>query len=441
MNISKTELSGALSALGKLICRTSPLAEYKSLQIETTQNALFLRTASLNETLEYQILTAVDQKFDLCVNFDEFRDAVRNCRSKNVQLEFQQENNTLLTGERQLQVSQIKLPVIERAETCDSVIFKDGFLDLLKRMAPVVDTHNARKIMHGINVSKEGLTVTNGRELLHIPMELALMPQLTIPLPFGLFMTKETSAGVLEWWQNTGVTYIRISVGNWTWITNALQGDYPDWHKVIPDDSSLYNSIQYSPETCEVLLQWCKNIPDSRDDVTAVSVSSREKDMIHLEVNDMELDVSAELNGDWNTLVIHLNKMSFQRLLSLGHTTLRFHDCYSPLTADGGTGRYITMPIRKIERTQQIQTTETDKEKENMNQQVTEPVQEAEECVSNPMDELMNVIESCRLKLKAVTEEATLLSRKVREVQLAQKQKERDFIQARRAIERIRMAI
>ena len=59
MNISKTELSGALSALGKLICRTSPLAEYKSLQIETTQNALFLRTASLNETLEYQILTAV----------------------------------------------------------------------------------------------------------------------------------------------------------------------------------------------------------------------------------------------------------------------------------------------------------------------------------------------------------------------------------------------
>ena len=76
-----------------------------------------------------------------------------------------------------------------------------------------------------------------------------------------------------------------------------------------------------------------------------------------------------------------------------------------------------------------------------MNQQVAEPVQETEECVSNPMDELMNVIESCRLKLKAVSDEANLLSRKVREVQLAQKQKERDFIQAKRAIERIRMAI
>ena len=38
-------------------------------------------------------------------------------------------------------------------------------------------------------------------------------------------------------------------------------------------------------------------------------------------------------------------------------------------------------------------------------------------------------------------EESALLSRKVKEVALAQKQKERDFVQAKRAIERIRMAI
>jgi len=37
--------------------------------------------------------------------------------------------------------------------------------------------------------------------------------------------------------------------------------------------------------------------------------------------------------------------------------------------------------------------------------------------------------------------EMKALSRKVREVALAQKQKERDFVLARRAIERIRMAI
>ena len=43
--------------------------------------------------------------------------------------------------------------------------------------------------------------------------------------------------------------------------------------------------------------------------------------------------------------------------------------------------------------------------------------------------------------MKASFDEVSALARKVKEAQIAQKQKERDFIQARRAIERIRMAI
>ena len=60
---------------------------------------------------------------------------------------------------------------------------------------------------------------------------------------------------------------------------------------------------------------------------------------------------------------------------------------------------------------------------------------------SNPMEELTASIEAFKLRLKAISDESNALSRKVREVALAQKQKERDFVLARRAIERIRMAI
>jgi hypothetical protein len=59
----------------------------------------------------------------------------------------------------------------------------------------------------------------------------------------------------------------------------------------------------------------------------------------------------------------------------------------------------------------------------------------------SPMDELTNCIEAFKLKIKTIADEAGQLARKVKEVQLVQKQKERDFIQAKRAIERIRMAI
>ena len=60
---------------------------------------------------------------------------------------------------------------------------------------------------------------------------------------------------------------------------------------------------------------------------------------------------------------------------------------------------------------------------------------------TNPLDELAISIEAFKLKIKTISDEAAQLARKVKEVQIAQKQKEREFVQARRAIERIKMAI
>ena len=59
----------------------------------------------------------------------------------------------------------------------------------------------------------------------------------------------------------------------------------------------------------------------------------------------------------------------------------------------------------------------------------------------NPLEELGNSIEAFKLKLKVAFDDLAALARKVKEVQIQQRQKERDFIQAKRAIERIRMAI
>ena len=59
----------------------------------------------------------------------------------------------------------------------------------------------------------------------------------------------------------------------------------------------------------------------------------------------------------------------------------------------------------------------------------------------NPLEELGNSIEAFKLKLKVAFDDLAALACKVKDVQIQQRQKERDFIQAKRAIERIRMAI
>ena len=58
----------------------------------------------------------------------------------------------------------------------------------------------------------------------------------------------------------------------------------------------------------------------------------------------------------------------------------------------------------------------------------------------NPLDELSVSIEAFKQKLKASFDEVAALARKVKEAKIAQRQKERDFVQARRVLERIRMA-
>ena len=59
----------------------------------------------------------------------------------------------------------------------------------------------------------------------------------------------------------------------------------------------------------------------------------------------------------------------------------------------------------------------------------------------DPMEELNHGIDELRGRLKLLLDETGVLTRKVKEAVLRQKQKERDFILAKRAIERIKMAI
>ena len=58
----------------------------------------------------------------------------------------------------------------------------------------------------------------------------------------------------------------------------------------------------------------------------------------------------------------------------------------------------------------------------------------------NPFDELLANIEDMKAKCKALFDDSAAMARKVREVAIAQRQKEREYQQTKRTIERIRTA-
>ena len=100
IEVNKNTLAGAFGALGKLICRTSPLAICKSIKIESEDGTLRLSTCGLTEVITFELETDSEEEFSCIVGFDEFRDAVRSGRNKTVEVAF--EAGLLLVGDRYL---------------------------------------------------------------------------------------------------------------------------------------------------------------------------------------------------------------------------------------------------------------------------------------------------------------------------------------------------
>ena len=100
IEVNKNTLAGALSALGKLICRTSPMTLFKSIKVESADGKLRLTTCGASEEIAFELESNSEDVFCCMVGFDEFRDAVKSGRNKTVGLAY--EAGVLSVGDRYL---------------------------------------------------------------------------------------------------------------------------------------------------------------------------------------------------------------------------------------------------------------------------------------------------------------------------------------------------
>ena len=63
IEVNKNTLAGAFGALGKMICRTSPLALCKSVKVEAAEGKLRLSTCGLNEEVSFELETDSEEVF------------------------------------------------------------------------------------------------------------------------------------------------------------------------------------------------------------------------------------------------------------------------------------------------------------------------------------------------------------------------------------------
>lgn len=417
MRIEKKVLNDALRVLGKVVCQTSPVELYRAVRFAGSPGNIWAMATDGVEVVSVEVEAFTENGIDFCVPFKELKDLVRIGRAETIEL----------SG------AALEFPEAEEPSAdARCAILPVGFGELLAQAAPVINRNEYRKVLQGINLSPDGITVTDGKQLLHLPCHLSLVGDVTIPFPSALLAYRPQEMGTLCIWNGL----FRIELGGFRWQGRITEGQYPNWKSIIPTEQTLNYKIQL--HELEKVIDWVKMIPVQKT-TNGVEISMESPEMIKLRSGiqpDFVLITSGTSDGIDTDFVLSLDRDILLRMLLQGYTTFRGSTGGStPVIASGGSGQYIAMPIRTISKNP-IQPKQEEKKMEIENNVVEQTAP-----VVNPLDELNTNVEEFRGKLKLLLDESGVLIRKVKEVALVQKQKERDFIQARRAIERIRMAI
>ena len=424
MKIEKNLLNGALRLLGKVICQTSPVEAYRSIRFCGVGDVVKISAINNCDRVALDLSCEAAGEFDFGIEIKTLREMIRGERGKVVEL----------TGK------QLDWPKVEVVpDDAVTVELPPDFGKLVALAAPVVDRHEARPALQGINLSRDGITATNGKELLNLPCPLKIPEDVTLPFPLALLTAKPEGAGTLHLWRCRNERLFRIVIGSFLWQGIALSGNFPDWKLVISAAKTLDYQIELNAP--ERIIEFLKTVPDCPPfHAVELNVVPGGIAVIPNNFPDMELRSKATVIGVQPRTVLALNKYILLRMIQQGYTKFRAHsDGRIPVIAEGGSGRYLAMPLLILPKNQPEKEETTIGNLKRIEHNV--PVPEAAAEPVNPMDDLNIAIEEMRGKLKTLLDESTLLVRKVKEAILQQKQKEREFIQARRAIERIKMAI
>ena len=426
MRIEKQMLNDALRVLGKAVYQTSPVELYRSVRFVGVPGNVRAMVTDGVEVVSVKVESDSVEPVDFCVEFKVLRELVR------VAKDYVELQGKFIEAPEMVPVPEDAVTTVLPAEV-------SKYLELV---APIVNKAEYRRVLQGINLSPYGVTATDGKQMLHLPVPMTLKEDITIPFPSALLAARLSEAGLLQTWQHEGSRVFKFQIGSFEWYGRVIDGIYPAWRNIIPTDKALDCTLTLH-EPAKVI-EWLKMIPVLK--TTNGIRFEVEENIITLSSTihpAFELQAEGTFNGTLPENDLSLDRDILLRMLTQGYTTLKWNSKGScPVLASGGHGHYVAMPLRyfsspKTSPTVQPQQEEKKMESENINvveQQNAAPV-------ANPLDDLNANVEEFRGKLKLLLDESSVLIRKVKEVALQQKQKERDFIQAKRAIERIRMAI
>ena len=119
----------------------------------------------MDEETEFRMDAEGLNAFKVAMDFDLFRSLVRNSRNKSIKFEFA--DGVLRIDDVLVAPIEGEWPVTEvpQGENVTTSPLPENFVEILSAAAPLVDLNEPRKVLRGMNLSKDGITATSRSSL------------------------------------------------------------------------------------------------------------------------------------------------------------------------------------------------------------------------------------------------------------------------------------
>ena len=466
ITVPKSTLETALAPILKM----APAARPSRLAVRAERQKVWICRSTDDQRLDIELPDAAcDQKggnFGI-VGLEPFRLMVSAARGTSLSIE--QDAGTvrlhsdgsilgLLDSEPSAEDSEFQMP-----KECDSAVLPTNFANFVLQAFACASNDKDRPALLGVNVSSRGIAGTDGKQLFHLPLPLKLKNDVTIP-PSRIYPALKHLrwTSLAHWKTADGCRMFRISGEGFRYTAKAVDAPYPEYWRILAAEDKCDARLTLTQESAQALQKFL----DGNKEETSVRLTVFPDRIVLLETDDRTRRqrtgaFEARCNGAGVPGTVHLDTRYLRQFLKMGFLSMSMSSkAPVPLVSSSGIGKYLFMPMR-IEAqspvpesdpaipSQTIPTPQPEEKKTmtqtvNTTTTVTNPASFTKtqpNVQSNPLDETLSSLVSMRETLSGLEARLLEAGRRIKAALVEQRLKERQYADANRKLERIRLAV
>ena len=363
VTLPATDLKQALPGLSKVVSRKSTLPVLQSVRLtRSLAGVVTLSATDLDTFVSYNLEHSQQgEPLDLLLPFDELNrtgkggDVVVTQESKlKAKLRYLVSGSSLEQSVATLAPDEFPpTPKVTDAP----VKMPDNFGECLRQAFETSSTDQSRYVLQGAYLDvKEPkchtIVSTNGRCLFAAnTFKFDLKQSVNLSrqkfLEWSGFLTGGCEMAVKS--DKSNSSWVKITTPRWDCIVKQIDGQYPNWRQVVPQDTEKWTRIQLSPAAIKQMLNLSSKLPG--DDNENRTLQLRVDSELHLEgknKDDKEFTSAqiADVKIIGKPVTTALNREYLQTALRSGLDEIRIHTELEPLLFLTPGKRLVVMPVR-----------------------------------------------------------------------------------------------